>query len=355
MLNKSIVPLILLCLLALSLILFSAHPVVAGQVNAFIYHRFDEEKYPSTNIASQIFKQQLEYLKTNEIEVIGLEEVAQRLHRGDDLPHHAVALSVDDGYQSFYDIALPIIEEFGYPVSLFVNTDAVGKRGYMSWAQLKDAQDRGVTIANHTASHPYMVESLEGETRQQWQRRIYQDVETAQQALETHLDKTIDMFVYPYGEYSPEVVELIKGMGFMAAFAQQSGVIYEGSNRFLLPRFPMGGPFATLSGFVSKINMRPMAASIGSGTTPVVTDNPPALLLNIQGMGSHNGVNCFVQGDNSCQLEPAPDRGNDWYRVVAAKPLTGRRNKYTLTRRNANGQWLWFSHLWINANRPLRD
>ncbi len=323
----------------------------AGQVNAFIYHRFDESNLPSTNISSPIFRQQLDYLKQHDIDVISLDEIAARLETGTPLPEHAAALSVDDGYLSFYRVALPIIEEYGYPVTLFVNTDAVGGHGYMSWDQLRDARRRGVTIANHTASHAYLVEMEEGETPDQWRTRIARDIEKAQAVLKKHLGVDSDLFVYPYGEYSPDVVEVVKKIGFKAAFAQQSGVIHSASDRYTLPRFPMGGPFATLSGFVSKLTMKPLVVSEQSPLSPVVGTNPPELLLNIPGLPSPRGVNCFVQGDNTCSLVAAADHGAGWYKVVAEKPLTGRRNKYTLTTLGEDGSWHWFSHLWIRADR----
>ncbi len=335
----------------LSVLFASCGAVAAGQVNAFIYHRFDESRYPSTNIAASVFRQQLEYLKTHNIEVIGLDNLSQRLNSGRALPEHAAALSVDDGYSSFYDVALPIIEEYGFPVSLFVNTDAVGKRGYMSWDQLQDAQRRGIIIANHTASHPYMIEAVGGETYQTWKQRISHDIATAQHALEMHLGAGPGLFAYPYGEYSPEVVAIVKDAGFDVAFAQQSGVITEATDLYVLPRFPMGGPFATLDGFISKLNMKPLVVTDGAEASPVITTiNPPTLLLKIPDLQTVRGVNCFVQGDNGCQVDVAADKGAHWFRVKAEKPLSGRRNKYTLTVRNEQGGWSWFSHLWINAD-----
>ena len=355
MLNKIsffIVQIGFLSLIFLSTILSTAS---AGQVNAFIYHRFDETKYPSTNISSDIFRQQLEYLKQYNIPVIGLEDVARRLNEGVKLPDHAVALSVDDGYASFYEIALPIIEEYGFPVSLFVNTDAVGKHGYMSWEQLKDAEQRGIVIANHTASHPYLVETLPGEKFAAWKLRIKQDIQKAQVALETHLKSSANIFVYPYGEYCPEVIDIVKSVGFDAAFAQQSGVIYQGSDSFVLPRFPMGGPFATLKGFISKLNMKPLIIRQGQYSSPVIVENPPTLRLNIEQLGPLSRVNCFVQGENSCWLEKVSGQDGGWYEINAEKRLTGRRNKYTITVQNNKGEWLWFSHLWINAKQAVSE
>ena len=324
----------------------------AGHVNAFIYHRFDESRYPSTNISTQIFTQQLEELKRQNIEVISLGDVARRLESGEELPTHAAALSIDDAFRSV-QAGIPILKSYGYPVTLFVNTSAVGTSGYLNWAELKALQDEGVEIGNHTASHDYLVELKKGETFGQWQNRVRSDIEKAQAAFEKHLGKRPELFVYPYGEYTAEVVDIVKGLGFKAAFAQQSGVISKDWNRYILPRFPMGGPFATLAGFKSKLAMKPLRVTAVEPFNPVIQENPPILRFELADKEvSPTRFNCFVQGDSKCRVEKDGGGRTGWYQIVADQPLSGRRNKYTITLQSEQG-WLWYSHLWINAKDPV--
>lgn len=326
------------------------------QVNAFIYHRFDETRYPSTNISAEIFTQQLDYIKKQNVKVISLDEVATRLVTGKDLPGHAVSFSVDDAFRSFYDVGMPIIRRYGYPVTLFVNTDAVGTSGYLNWDELKELAVEGVEIGNHTANHAYLVELQPGETSQQWEKRIRDDIVKAQQQFDQHLGFKPTLFAYPFGEYSTGIVEIIKDLGFKAAFAQQSGVIYPEHNRYILPRFPMGGPYATLKSFRTKLAMQPLVVTAEEPFDPVIQDNPPVLQLQIQGKQiDPRRFNCFVQGENRCWVEADEANKPGEYRVVAEKPLTGRRNKYTLTLQSVQGGWLWYSHLWVNAKNPVRN
>lgn len=329
--------------------------VAAGQVNAFIYHRFDESRYPSTNISAEIFRQQLEYLKEHDYLVLSLGEVVRRLTSGEPLPEKAAALCVDDAFTSFAAVAMPLLREYGYPVSLFINTDAVGTRGYLSWPEIKSLADEGVEIGNHTASHAYLVEKEAGEDYAAWRKRIIADIDKAQHLFAEQLAFEPTMFVYPYGEYSLEVVDIVKGIGFKAAFAQQSGVIHDAHDLFTLPRFPMGGPYATLKGFVNKLQMKPLVVGEEIPFSSVVVDNPPELLLKIDTKNVDMGrINCFVQGENSCQVAAAAGR-DGWYRVIAEEPLSGRRNKYTLTVPGRKGGWHWYSHLWLNAKAPALE
>ena len=338
----------------LSLTLFVSQGY-AGQVNSFIYHRFDESRYPSTNIAADIFTQQLNYIKKMKIEVISLGEVATCLTEEMTLPDHAVSFSIDDAFRSFYDVGMPIIRNFGFPVTLFVNTDAVGTAGYLTWEELKELSAEGVEIGNHSANHAYLVEFKPGETHEQWKKRIGDDIDKAQQKFKKHLGFKPTLFAYPYGEYSVDVIEIIKTFGFKVAFAQQSGVIHSDQNRFVLPRFPMGGGFATLTGFKTKLAMQPLLVTGEDPFDPIIKQNPPSLNLQIPGKQIHpRRFNCFVQGENKCWVESDETNRPGWYRVVAEKPLTGRRNKYTLTLQSQQGAWLWYSHLWVNAKNPAK-
>jgi peptidoglycan/xylan/chitin deacetylase (PgdA/CDA1 family) len=326
----------------------------AGRVNSFIYHRFNESRYPSTNISAEIFQAQLRYLTDQRLRVLTHGEIARRLSAGEPLPEQAVALSVDDAFSSFAEVAMPILRQAGLPVTLFVNTDAVGTPGYLDWKQLQALHEEGVEIGNHSATHDYLVELKTGESFAQWRERVRNDILKAQEAFEQHLGIQPTIFAYPFGEYIPELVAIVEELGFLAAFAQQSGVIHSAQNRFFLPRFPMGGPFATLDGFISKLAMEPIIVAEERPLSPLLgATNPPELQLKIEDSGVDlRLINCFVQSDNSCKAEPIADR-RGWFRVTAERPLTGRRNKYTLTARGKTGGWHWYSHLWLKAVSPV--
>jgi peptidoglycan/xylan/chitin deacetylase (PgdA/CDA1 family) len=326
----------------------------AGQVNVFIYHRFDEARYPSTNISAAVFRQQLEYLRASGTEVIAAAEMVRLLRTGESLPEHAAAITIDDAFSSFYEVAAPILREYGFPATLFVNTDSVGATGYMTWDQIREVVGQGIAIGHHTAAHPYLIEKEDNETDEGWHKRILKDLSRAQQAFikETGIDPKL--FAHTYGEYTPELIDLVKDFGFVGAFAQQSGVVWEGDNRFALPRFPMGGPFATYEGFLSKLKMKPLEVVEVVSADPVIRlENPPLLRLKLKNPAdAKRHFNCFAQGDNSCAVRPV-EGVDGWIEVQAQKPLQGRRNKYTLTMQPASGGWAWYSHLWVNAANPV--
>jgi len=341
-------------ILGLLFLLLLNSTISHADVNVFIYHRFNDSSNPTTNIATAVFAAQLAYLKQEGYQALPLSRIVQLVLAGEPLPEKTVGLCVDDAFTSFATQALPLLESYGFPVTLFVNTASVGNTGYLSWDELQAAMSRGVEIGNHTDSHAYLVEMAQGETVAQWQERIRSEIDRSQLTLKTHLGITPDIFAYTYGEYSPALIDLVREAGFKAAFAQQSGVIYRGSDIWTLPRFPMGGAYASLEGFISKLKTRSLQVHEISPVDPIIRQqNPPELRLKLVNPEVSKGViNCFVQGENTCTVERVAERKDELV-VRAAKPLSGRRNKYTLTTLGKDGNWRWYSRLWINADHPV--
>lgn len=330
----------------LFILAFSSVIYAAQHASVFVYHRFGDARYPSTNIELPVFRQQLEYLKQNHYTVLPLGEIVDRLKSGQELPDKCVALTVDDGYVTFLTGAMPLLREYGFDATLFVNTDSVGAKSYLDWDQLRQLQQEGIEIGNHSASHPYFV-THEVDEPLTWYDQSVADVEKAQRSFEKHLNTAPQLFAYPYGEYSPQLENLIESLGFKAAVAQQSGALSGGYSFFSLPRFPMGGPFATLAGFQNKLSMRPMPITVQQPSSPVISDqNPPVLIFELNDSDLNlNSLLCYVQGQEPVSVEKLD---NGLFRVVAKQPLAGRRNKYTLTAQSRDGRsWYWFSHLWV--------
>ncbi len=338
--------------LLLGLIVFSGlsgltTEVLAGEANIFIYHRFGDERYPSTNIAVDLFESHLKHLKQNNVEVVSLSEIVSRLKTGESLSDKSAVLTVDDGFDSFLSGGMPFLRQYGFPVTLFVNTDSVGSNGYLSWDELRALVKEGVVIGNHTATHDYLIERKQNESTVAWRARVKGDILRAQAVFLQELGQKPTLFAYTYGEYTRDLIEVVKEIGFSAAVAQQSGVVDDSSDLFTLPRFPMGGSYATLEQFRSKLSMKRLDAEIFGQVNTVPNSNPPTLKVRLDAdRFDLRGLQGFVQGDNSLKIEKVDGSQAD-YLIQAEKPLTGRRNKYTLTVPLESGGWGWFSQPWF--------
>jgi peptidoglycan/xylan/chitin deacetylase (PgdA/CDA1 family) len=76
---------------------------------------------PSLYMTPEMFRHRMELLRENGCNVIPLSEAVKVLATGN-LPEKSVVLTFDDGFYSFYEQAYPIIEEFGFPVTVYLTT-----------------------------------------------------------------------------------------------------------------------------------------------------------------------------------------------------------------------------------------
>ena len=124
---------------------------------SIMYHRFDENKYPSTNIQIDVFNEQLKVIEKEKIKFIHPKNFEKSL--SENKQQRKILFTVDDGLLSFYQNAWPILKKKKIPFILFVNTREVGSYNYMNWEQILELyKDENVEIGNHSHSHEYLVE-----------------------------------------------------------------------------------------------------------------------------------------------------------------------------------------------------
>ncbi|MGB1946785.1 MAG: polysaccharide deacetylase family protein, partial [Candidatus Puniceispirillaceae bacterium] len=137
---------------------FLGSALAADHAVILMYHRFGEDRLPSTNIRLDQFDAHLEKLSNGNYSVLPLAKIVDHLQNDRPLPDRTVAITIDDAYLSVFTEAWPRLKAKGFPFTVFVATDPVDRknRGYMSWDQLRQLQADGIGIGSQTASHPHM-------------------------------------------------------------------------------------------------------------------------------------------------------------------------------------------------------
>lgn len=320
-------------------------------VVCLVYHRFGNAEYPSTNIDTNLFRKHLKYLRSNNYQVLTLGKAVGKLKAGELTGGKYAVITVDDGYRSFKSGAMPILERFGFRATLFVNSSSVGGGSYMDWRTLKALKKSGIEIGNHSHTHPHFLNKAD---QKGFKRYFSKDLKKAQEAFQKHLGFTPDLYAYPYGEYNPDMIKILKKSGFNGATGQHSGVFYKSSNLFAIPRFPMAGRFAKMESFKSKVAMKALPVKCESPKETIVKENPPTLSLTFKEVDeiNLNNIQCFVSGKNSCAIEKDLTADPPAIQFKAKKSITGRRVKYTITAPSkGNGQWHWYSKLWVQPGK----
>ena len=140
-------------LAALPLVLAS-NAATGSSAVVLMYHRFGEQRAPSTNIRLDQFDAHLNVIAERGLNVLPVWEILAALGKGRDLPDRTIGLTFDGGFLSFYTDAWPRLREAGLPFTLFIATDAVddGRDGYMTWDQIREVARAGATVGSQTAT-----------------------------------------------------------------------------------------------------------------------------------------------------------------------------------------------------------
>lgn len=204
-------------------------------VSVLMYHMIGDMKNNSAVMTEENFRLQMQYLKDHDYHPITMQELYDYVTKGAKLPSKPVCITFDDGYLDSYTIVYPMMKEFGYPWTLFLITDDVGKSyNRMTWEQLQEMADSGtVTIANHTLSHP-KLHNLP--TRQEKENEIV----GANKALKYRLGIDNAWIAYPYGDYDDEVIDICQKAGIKMAVTTDSGRVHVGSYPYDLKRVYIG-------------------------------------------------------------------------------------------------------------------
>jgi peptidoglycan/xylan/chitin deacetylase (PgdA/CDA1 family) len=190
------------------------------------------------------FEAQLDYLRRN-FRVVSLGEYLRARHEGRELPDYTAVITFDDGYRNFYTMAAPRLRERGLPASLFLTVGKIKeeRRGdgawspeddveYLSWPEVVELKGGGVEVGSHTITHPMLsqlpLEEAERELRESFT------------AVAGRTGDERPPFAYPFGDYTPEVAERARTLGYSCALTTDAGANDPEEDLYTLRRVLIG-------------------------------------------------------------------------------------------------------------------
>lgn len=181
------------------------------------------------SVTPEHFEDQIRTLKKEGFHFVTLSAVHSALLGKINLPERPIVLTFDDGYADNFTYAMPILKQEHVIGTEFVVTNAIGKRGYLSWDQVTGMQDSGTfTIESHTLNHSELPK-LSPE-------HAWSEIKQSKDELERRLGKSVHFFCYPFGKYSEAIATQAQKAGYAAALTTQFGVMHDTKNSFAMPR-----------------------------------------------------------------------------------------------------------------------
>ncbi len=309
-----------------------------------MYHRFEENKYPSTNIKKEIFLSHLKEIKDSKIEFISFKDFEKKIRTKIDNKY--LLLTIDDAFLSFYEHAWPILKKNKIPFILFVSTREVGKYGYMSWEQIIEVgSHEWATIGNHSHSHEYLIDWKDSE--------ILSDINKSIEIFENRLGYSPKIFSYPFGEYSSNLKKIISDLGFNFAFGQHSGVIDITKDFLELPRFPINEKYGELERFKSIIRTLPFPFE---SITPenrylLNNENPPVVKIKFfNNLINFKNINCYSNEGNIWRKSDIEFSSANEITILLKDKFKSERGRINCSLWHESKNWRWLGIQYVIAD-----
>lgn len=298
-----------------------------------MYHRFNESKYPSTNIQMDVFKEHIKFIKNSKFEFYTPAEFEKNFEISK--KQKKILLTIDDAFESFYNEAWPYLKKNKIPFILFVSTQPVGKNGYMTWDQIKEIEQSAFTaIGHHSHTHDYLIDKTNKE--------FLSDIEKANEIFLDKIGYIPKLFSYPFGEYSKFMKDYVS-KNFKLSFGQHSGVIDVNKEKFELPRFPINEKYGEMKRFKSIINTFPLEYKRLSPEQKKLNNknNPPKFSVEFfDEQKNIANINCYSNEGNLWEKSQV-NISNNFLTIDFRENFKPRRGRINCSL-NDNGKWRWF-------------
>ncbi|MCR4326212.1 MAG: polysaccharide deacetylase family protein [Candidatus Roizmanbacteria bacterium] len=209
------------------------------RIPIIMYHYVEPQKNDgdtirrSLTIPPELFEKQLQTLSENNIPTYFVRDIPAILSGDEEYATPSVVLTFDDGYQDFYTVVFPLLKKYHVKATVYIINRFLGWKDFLTTKQLRELGESSlVEIGAHTLNHAYL-KGLDTKTA------AYQIMQSKRE-LEELLGKPVETFAYPYGEFDPETMRIVKEASYSAAVSVVPGMEQSIANQYYLYRIRAG-------------------------------------------------------------------------------------------------------------------
>ena len=223
------------------------------------YHRFGNAGGKMVVSAAK-FEAQLEWLARHRYRVIPLTQLPAFLEGRAALPKRSVVLTIDDGYESVYRIAWPLLRKYGVPATLFLYTDFIGAGDALSWPQLREMAASGVVdLQAHSKTHRNLIDRAT-ESDDRYRQALEAETREPRDTIERRIGNTVNAYAYPFGDANQPLLDALARQHYQLGLTVNPGGNGFQAQPLMLRRTMIYGDL-DLAGFRAKLQI---ARPVGS-------------------------------------------------------------------------------------------
>lgn len=214
-------------------------------VPVLMFHHLSDTVENPWALTTDTFERDLRLLQEQQYEPISMKQLVDFVYQGKALPDKPVCITFDDGYESNYTIAYPLLKKYHMKATIFAIGSYFGHTTYkntnqpihphFSYAQAAEMMDSGlIDVQSHTydmhqsaqfeRQHPVResILPLATESNRQYQQDLYADSQAYQKEYRKHTGKTLYVLAYPKGAYTPYTEQIVHKLGYAITFTTNS-------------------------------------------------------------------------------------------------------------------------------------
>ena len=180
------------------------HTLYNGEAN--------RERY---SIHKEEFESQVRYLSETGVQSLFLDDFFV-VQQASEVDRKKIAITFDDGNESDYCIALPLLKKYGLKATFFVTVERISKKNYLNWSQLMEMNAHGMSIQSHGLTHVYLNNLMNGD--------VQKELLESKQEIERRLGTEVKYFSLPGGFSSPLVLNVAEKAGYQGVCTSGPGL-----------------------------------------------------------------------------------------------------------------------------------
>ena len=193
--------------------------------NSLCKKEMNYDKYTIFFVFHRIGRRPIEF---DSLSIKAFTKFISTIRSSENISGRRICLTLDDGYLSDFEVALPLSLKYKLPFISFIPTSNINKKGFLSRNNIYDLSKNGFSIGSHSHKHQRI--------KSQTIFSLKEDVYKSKCILEDIVSKEINSFSFPFGEHSLVHQKVLKEIGFKFIFTSKYGYLNKISNNYLIPR-----------------------------------------------------------------------------------------------------------------------